>query len=189
VKAVGLDLSLTSTGYALITDPDKPVPMWWSSTHGEKAPTSKVWVSTRNRLRTLADELLLEVHHQQPDLVVLEGPSFASKGGHPHDRSGLWWLVVDGLVGRGHRLAVVPPTVLKMYATGKGNASKDDVLLAVARRYTSAPISNNNEADAVALAAMGCRWLEQPVESSLPMTHLRAMTSAEWPAELVTLPV
>ena len=189
MKVVGLDLSLTATGYARITDPDKPVPMWWSHTQGSKAlaKNDKVWVSVRNRLRTLADEVLLEVHRDAPDLVVMEGPSLGSGGAGTWDRSGLWWLVYDGLMRQGQRSAIVPPSNVKIYATGKGggpDAGKDQVTLAAARRYTSAPISNNNEADATVLAAMGCRHLGAPVEKSLPATHLRAMPGCQWPTTL-----
>jgi Holliday junction resolvasome RuvABC endonuclease subunit len=191
VKIVGLDLSLTSTGYARITDPDKAVPMWWSHTQGSKALAAddKVWVSVHNRIHSLCTELLLEVDRDAPDLVVMEGPSLGSKGAGTWDRAGLWWLVYDGLHRQGQTVAVAPPANVKIYATGKGggaDASKDAVLLAAARRYKDAPISNNNEADAIVLAAMGCRHLGHPVEKSLPTTHLRALTGCQWPT---TLPV
>lgn len=186
MKVSGIDLSLTATGYARITNPDHAVPMWWTTTYGSKAlaKNDKVWLSVHNRLTTLAREILLEVEHDAPDLVVVEGPSLGSTGGSAHDRSGLWWLVYDGLQRQGRRVAVAPPSNVKIYAVGKGNgvgASKDDVLLAAARRYKDAPISNNNEGDALVLAAMGARHLGHPVEKSLPATHTRALTGCQWP--------
>jgi crossover junction endodeoxyribonuclease RuvC len=184
VKVAGLDLSLTASGYALITDPDKAVPMWWTSTHGSTPPAQRVWVTVHERIHALAHQLLHAVDFADPDLVVMEGPSLGSTGAGTFDRSGLWWLVYDGLLGQGRAVAVVPPSNVKTYGTGKGggaDASKDAVLLAAARRYTSAPIRNNNEADALLLAAMGCRWLGAPVEKSLPQTHTKALTKCQWP--------
>jgi crossover junction endodeoxyribonuclease RuvC len=184
VKVAGLDLSLTASGYALITDPDRPVPQWWTATHGSTPPAQRVWVSVHERIHALTRQILRYVFDDDPDLVVMEGPSLGSTGAGTFDRSGLWWLVYDGLLGQGLAVAVAPPSNVKTYATGKGNgpdASKDAVLLAAARRYTSAPIRNNNEADALLLAAMGARWLGAPVEKSLPQTHTKALTKCQWP--------
>ena len=76
----------------------------------------------------------------------------------------------------------VPVGTIKKHATGKGNAGKDEVLLAVSRRYPHAPIVNNDQADAVALAAMGARLLGEPVEDSLPKAHLDALAKIALPA-------
>lgn len=184
VAVVGLDLSLTATGIAQINHPDRPVPSWWTVTVGSKPPQQRVWVSVHERIHALAQQILREVTHAGPNLVVVEGPSLGSGGAGTWDRAGLWWLVYDGLQTAGWAVAVVPPSNVKTYAVGKGNgegASKDDVLLAAARRYKDAPIRNNNEGDAMVLAAMGARWLGFPVEKSLPQTHLRALAKCQWP--------
>ena len=47
-------------------------------------------------------------------------------------------------------LAEIPPTTVKLFATGKGNADKDEVLAAVKARW-SPDVHDDNEADAVAL--------------------------------------
>ena len=75
----------------------------------------------------------------------------------------------------------VPVGTIKKHATGKGNAGKDEVLLAVSRRYPQAPIVNNDQADAVTLAAMGARLLGEPVEDSLPKAHLDALAKLALP--------
>jgi hypothetical protein len=68
------------------------------------------------------------------------------------------------------------------YATGKGMIAKDAVLAAVVRRYVGIDVTCNDEADALILAAMGARHLGQPIEDSLPLTHLAAMDNVHWPA-------
>lgn len=50
-----------------------------------------------------------------------------------------------------NELLVVPPTVLKKYTTGKGNATKKEMIAAVNERWV-AGIKNDNLADAYALS-------------------------------------
>lgn len=146
----GLDLSLTGTGLS-ITEPD-------TSRHVHlitSAPAADVR-QTWNRLVGLAEQICDHMIH--PGTVAIEGPSMASKFGHPHDRSGLWWLVADDLYSRGFTVLIVPPTCRAMYATGKGNAPKDQVLADTVRKWPHLPITNNNIADAVTLNDMAARW-------------------------------
>ena len=96
--------------------------------------------------------------------------------GSAHDRSGLWWMTVDMIAARGLGFPlVVPPTVRAKYATGKGNAGKDEVLAAVIRRYPAAQVNNNDEADALVIAAIAARLGGDPIEESLPVAHLDAL--------------
>lgn len=62
-------------------------------------------------------------------------------------------IVLDRL-GSNTPVQMVTPAELKRFATGKGNASKDEVLLAAAKLEPT--IANNDEADAWVLWAMGC---------------------------------
>jgi hypothetical protein len=63
-------------------------------------------------------------------------------------------LVLDELYGAS--IQMVAPADLKKFATGKGNADKDTVMLAASKLEPK--ITNNDEADAWWLWAMGC-WL------------------------------
>lgn len=168
-RVVGLDLSLTATG---VSDGEK---CWLIRSKGTKTATLD---DRRKRLTRLADEV--DESCFGVDLVVVEGPSFGqARQGGQHDRAGLWWLVIH-LVGSGRDVVEVPPASLKTYATGKGNASKDEVLAAVVRRYPDVDVADNNTADALVLAAMGLRHLGHAIDD-LPLTHLRAMSKVAWP--------
>jgi crossover junction endodeoxyribonuclease RuvC len=73
-----------------------------------------------------------------------------------------------------------------MYALGKGVGTKDAVLAAAIERYRHlVTIDQNDVADATVLLAMGCRQIGRSLETSLPLTHLRAMAKVDWPAGAV----
>jgi len=180
---VGVDLSLTSTGLAAITVPGiEAVPAAASVTRVTSTGSTKDSLRQRQaRLVQVGMQVVGFVDRMDPRLVVIEAPSFASKYGHPHDRSGLWWLVVNALLANGHQVASAPPTTRAKYAAGKGNASKDQVLAEVVRRYPDVTITKNDEADALVLAAMGARQLGDPIEASLPVVNITALSGVEWP--------
>jgi Holliday junction resolvasome RuvABC endonuclease subunit len=171
--AIGFDLSLTRSGVAVVG----PEGIECAS-FGRKGKRDEPLEMRHERIEALADQLVNVVHDhlEHPKVATIEDNPFGAAGGSAHDRSGLWWAVY----GRLHRLGI--PTVqvnvskVKIYATGRGNKlEKDDILLATVRRHPEAPISNNDEADAVNLALMGARLVGIPYEKSLPQTHLRAM--------------
>ena len=83
-------------------------------------------------------------------------------------------LVVTGLV-RYATVYEVSTTQVKKYATGKGTASKMEVMAAAIKRYPQFDIANDNEADAVILTAFLARALGRPIEESLPQANLAAL--------------
>ncbi len=178
VCVVGIDPSLSSTGIAIgRTGPDGfdvGVQLVKSLGHFSDSLPMR-----RARLGLLASQITDVVNAAQPDLVVIESPSLASKFGHAHDRSGLWWLIVYELAGK-FGVVEVPPSNRMKYATGKGQAAKDVVLTCVVRRYPQVPITGNDEADALLLMAMGMRSLGHPIEAPLPQSHRDAMTKVRW---------
>jgi crossover junction endodeoxyribonuclease RuvC len=177
VKIVGLDLSLASTGVA-VADELGVLQVGQVRTK----PTGDGLIARRVRLRRIRTELRPWL--VAADLVVIEGLAYASRSPHATERAGLWWLVVDQLLAEHVPVAVVSPTARAKYATGKGNAGKDQVLAAVVRRYPDVDVTGNDQADALVLAAMGARSLGCPIEAGgitgLPKTHLDAMTKVAW---------
>lgn len=179
---IGIDLSLTSTGIAVVhTSGEILVARIQSKGNKEASLTDR-----RERLFKLDLAVwkhICDAHESDlnnPPLIVIEQPAFSRQTGHMHDRSGLWWLVVSR-AAQHYDVAEVTPTARAKYATGKGNAGKDAVLAAVVRRYPHVETTGNDEADALVLAAMGARHLGQPIDD-LPKTHLAAMDAVRWPA-------
>lgn len=178
VSTVGIDLSLTGTGLCSIEKTTTSVfcETKLVQTTGHKGDSLTKRRSRLHRIKTEIRHFVLRLH---PDLVVIEGPSIGSRYGSAHDRSGLWWLVVDDLKGA-FPIAVVPPTSRAKYATGKGNAKKPAVMAGVAEHFDFTEVTDNNVADATVLAAMGMRHLFFPVDD-LPEKHTMALAGCEWP--------
>jgi Holliday junction resolvasome RuvABC endonuclease subunit len=118
-------------------------------------------------------------------LVVVEGPSFGSRGNAVHQLGGLWWLITEALDRRGCLLAVASPQTRAKYATGRGNAGKDEVLAAAVRRFTAFMVVSNDEADALILCAMGCDRLGMPI-APMPAEHRKALNAVDWPEGVTT---
>ncbi|WP_329187014.1 hypothetical protein [Actinacidiphila glaucinigra] len=165
-KVIGLDLSLTCTGVASAE---------WTDRIRPKNLTG------HPRLAHLVDQV--ETFIGGADLVVIEGPSFGGGVKHRHeDLAGLRVMVRHACWRRGLPYALVPPSCRALYAAGKGNASKPDVLAAVADRYgmqLQGP-SRYDEADAYALVAMGLHWLGRPL-AAVPDHNATGLTGCQWP--------
>lgn len=191
MQVIGIDLSLTSTGLAVVNHSDvfgttaavarvtSDAPKTPRNTRTGK-PEAPTLQQRHDRLQRLTGEV--REYCTAADLIVIEQPAFSRSTGSMHDRSGLWWLVVAKLHALDVAVIEVTPTARAKYATGKGNAGKDAVLAAVVRRYADVEVTGNDEADALVLAAMGARQLGHPIDD-LPRTHLAALEAVRWPEE------
>jgi len=159
-RVLGLDLSLTATGYAYNDE------------------VGGVFKSKATGMRRLAEtrEMVLDLAHEA-DVVVLEGYGFSSQK-----------AVVQGELGGVIRLALydrripyaeVAPATLKKFTTGKGNADKDAMIAAAIRRFGFEGISNNF-ADAWLLRAMGLAYYA-PTADAIPGYQLEALDKVTWP--------
>lgn len=175
---VGLDPSLTATGLAVL-DIGEDGKFWDVRTVKSGAPKIANEYSNFQRMKAIAakvdENIAALVGGQCIDLAVIESPAYSKNVGMSHERAGLWWMLFEVLADKGCQVSVVKPNVRAKYATGNGLAGKDRVMLAASRRYPDAQMTNNNEADAVVLAAMGARRHGAPVEFALPKAHLDAM--------------
>lgn len=133
------------------------------------------------RLRYIVEQVLAFAPSEC--MTVIEAPVVAhgGAGGGLFDRSGLYWMLIDRLWERGPVVSVQPAT-RAIYAAGNGNASKEEVLESMRSRPPGISIKDDNIADALALAAMGARWLDRPFDGDLPFKVLRAMSTPNWPS-------
>jgi crossover junction endodeoxyribonuclease RuvC len=177
---IGIDPSLRSTGLALLSVAGE-TQSWGVTTIRSSAPTGapNAELAQFRRMKRIVGDIqetiFLSVElGQTPHLAVIEGPAYSKNEGMAHERAGLWWFVYELMVGMRVPICVVRPNLRAKYATGNGTSGKDEVMLAASRRYAAVPITNNNEADAVVLAAMGARLRGCPIDK-LPKTHIEAL--------------
>jgi crossover junction endodeoxyribonuclease RuvC len=147
---LGVDLSLTSTG--------------WAIANGEGI-VCKTLVTPKTlrgdaRLHWL-DLCIAEIIEPAPgsdmtaiDLVVIEGASFRSKSSSADEIAGLHRIVRLGLFRRKIPYVIVAPIQLKKFATGIAKADKSLIVREVWRRW-EVDVFDSDQADAVVLAQIG----------------------------------
>lgn len=162
-RVLGLDLSLTCTGFV-------------SAATGLPG-TIAARIRGVDRLDQL--EQFIVALAGDADLVVLEEYAFHGRNAHSHELGELGGVVRLGLHRAGICWVPVNPSSLKRYATGKGNASKEEVLAAAIRRLDYAGHSND-EADAMWLRAMALDHYGHPL-AAVPETHRQALAKVQWP--------
>ncbi|MGP4915594.1 crossover junction endodeoxyribonuclease RuvC [Brachybacterium tyrofermentans] len=184
----GIDPSLTSTGVAVIRSPERVETA--TVTSKSPAPGTETVRTRFERMEKITAGILELI--DDADVVGIESPAYGMRNaGKVHDRSGLWWWIVGQLEARGVPIVEVSPPSRMMYATGKGNAGKDLVLVTAAATYKQAEITGNDIADAVVIAAMVSRLAGHPIELREPsQAKLRALAKVHLPEpsdELVSL--
>ena len=114
-KILGLDLSLTSTGYC----------------HNGQADVIQVKSKGDERLRDISSAIYAIRKKLDIQLGVIEGYSFASMFSRAHAIGELGGVVRLDLFNSGTPYIVIPPTCRAKFATGKGNSKKADVMHAI----------------------------------------------------------
>jgi Holliday junction resolvasome RuvABC endonuclease subunit len=173
-RVLGLDLSLTGTGICRLGAAG--VEILWTVRPRK--------LTGHERLEYILDAIYEAQHGADLDLVMVEGPSYGSQGGQQghHERGGLWWLVTHSLYARRRSYGVVAPKARAKYATGNGNDAKPAVLAAVRETYGHlAEVRNDNEADALVIAAMGADRCGAPI-AVVPEVNRAALKNVSWPA-------
>jgi Holliday junction resolvasome RuvABC endonuclease subunit len=172
LKITGLDLSLTGTGVAVYQPGGVAVHLLSQGANPKKIGGSQYRLLY---LRRQVCELARGSTH-----IVVEGAAYARPEGQ-HKLGGLWWLVMHCLwmENPDAQVVVVDPGTVKQYVTGRRGAPKDQVMLAVQKRYPMVEIIDNNTADATVLVAMCLDMLGCP-PAPVPEAY-RAPALASWP--------
>ena len=141
-KIVGLDLSLTATGWATVS-------------HGEvSCDTLRTPKNLRGDARLdWLDRNIIEIVGS-PRLAVIEGASFHSQSSSKDEIAGLHRIVRLAMFRRETPYILVAPIQLKKFVTGVAKAEKSMVVREVWRRW-GVEVEDDNQADAVGLVQIG----------------------------------
>jgi Holliday junction resolvasome RuvABC endonuclease subunit len=145
MKLMGLDLSLSSTGISMNSV---------TSVIRSKAKGAE-------RLSEVTKSILHECLENEIDCVVIEGYSFASRSGQAFSIGELGGCIRMTLFECNIPIIEVPPTCRAKFATGRGNASKGEVISAISAKtgIIFSGASGNDECDAWVLEQMALTYL------------------------------
>jgi crossover junction endodeoxyribonuclease RuvC len=139
MKILGLDLSIVNTGYSFGT----------KETTGS-IQTKKIGLDNLLRIIHIRDFIRDLVIKEKPDVVVIEDFAFGARGMGLFQIAGLGWVVRTALKDLGTKFELIPPSVLKKFITGKGNADKELMLLKAYKKF-GVEFEQNDECDAFCL--------------------------------------
>ncbi len=143
---MGIDPSITGSAV---------VEVWEDGRHeilGEikSPPPVKTLRGRMARYRTISTQVSNLVD-MDTELVLIEGYAFAAKGSSALSLAEFGATLRHDLFALGLLVVEVPPTTLKKFVTGKGNANKVAVATALSVRY-GVEFATDNQSDAFALA-------------------------------------
>jgi crossover junction endodeoxyribonuclease RuvC len=134
------------------------------------------------RIRWIRDRVIQEGRRFGPlDLVVIEGYSYGSKGNSAVNLGELGGVLRFTLWEAAVPYVEIPPSCVKKYATGKGNAGKEDMLQEACLR-THRRFPDNNSADAFWLWQMAlARYCpEHELLVKMPKANLEGLVKVPW---------
>lgn len=189
MRILGIDTSLTGTGLALIDlatwppsnpprQPDEPVSFEIDTVRvaAPKPSADKSKRAMARRVKALMDQIEWCFKDDRPEHVGMEGLAYTAGNASAWVLAWVWGETIALCEQYDVPLTIVAPTARAKFATGKGTASKDQVLAAAIKLFPEADISDNNEGDAAIVGAVVCQQLGLPI---LPVTSYRTEVMAK----------
>lgn len=140
---LGIDPSLSSTGYAFI-EHGKLVTGCITT---DKLCGAHRLVYIRNQVSRILDRL-------DPTLVVMEDYAMGARGNNMFHIGEMGGVLKAHMWENGFDVLSIPPTVMKSAIALNGRADKKDITLALAKRF-AIKVLQHDEADAVGLMLVG----------------------------------
>lgn len=166
VNILGLDLSLTSTGF---------------SSGGKTGSINSGKMRGPERLSFVSKKVMSICFDKSIDCVIVEGYSFSSRNSQSHSIGELGGCVRMLLWESGIPYVEVPPTSRAKFATGKGNAGKTEVISAISSKTGMAFFGSgaDDECDAWVLEQMALAKLGESTYS-WTQQQLSALDKIDW---------
>jgi len=144
---LGLDLSLTATGFYLIQDGKEAI-----SKEIKTKPSD--FPHTIARADYIANEILKSIKDVKIDMIAMEDYFSGRQPGSVIQLAILGTMVRVRLLDNGYSFLTLAPTQIKKFETGSGIAPKDTMIKAVFQHHQF-DTNSNNIADACAIAHVG----------------------------------
>lgn len=174
---MGIDPSVTETGYCygkLGKVSDEPGDFW-----GAGVIRHHKDLRGMARVRATMDGIEKVLTEVDPVAVFMEGYAFSrGKVGRIFDLAEMGMAIKLVVLRFGIPIIVVPPTTLKAFVTGRGNAQKQEVAAAI-QSIWGPKFSNDNKADAYGLMIYGQYQLEMLSRTALEPAQVKALQKAE----------
>lgn len=133
------------------------------------------------RLSIISNEIVNILLINPIDIVVIEGYSFASRNSQAHSIGELGGAVRMKIWERGVPYIDIPPTCRAKFATGKGNAGKNEVISSISAKtgivWSGAGADDRCDAwilEQMALAKVGASKYEWPA------INMSALDKVDW---------
>jgi len=104
-------------------------------------PIESPSIEYTKRIVGIRDQIVTMCQERKYDYAIIEGLAYSSSGSVVFDLGGLSHMIREIFLKRNIKLIVIPPTVAKKYWTGKGNASKDDMVNETKKRGWKIPFN------------------------------------------------
>lgn len=183
---MGIDPSLTATGIVVLRNGEVE---WVETTRnqpelGTIQRVSLIYKKILDIEASLTDDK--RIKYSPPALIVIEGFSYGSKGRSVFDIAYLGWRIREELERLRDEDNVpwieVPPSQLKQFATGKGNANKEIILQQVYKHW-GVELHDNNQSDAFTLAKIGEAYLGETDDLTAFQREVIASLKGEKPVK------
>lgn len=138
MNVIGIDPSLAATGFAIFID--------------DKYRESGVIKPNKNdtnevRIEHIRDTIQRKIEYYKLKTAVIEGYSYGSKGRATFTSGELGGVLRNYFHRNDIELTVYPPTVIKLFATGKGTAKKELMIMKAYKKW-GIEFDNSDECDA-----------------------------------------
>lgn len=183
LRIVALDLSLAATGVAWTHDHTGRPGVGCRTVHTARTKHGATDMDHRRVSAVLAD--VAAACLSRPHLVVIEWlPLIDGKGDITVRLGELHGVIKHWLFTRRPpvRYVGMRPQDVKIWATGKGNATKTDVRAAITAQYGRlCHVEDDNQADALSMLSAAAAAYGQPLAGSVTQLQRRALAGVKWP--------
>jgi len=136
---MGIDQSLTSTGICIYD-----CAYHWSMIESKKTKDTKSpTIDYTRRLMDITKEVEDKIKEFNVEVIAIEGMSFGSQGRTIFELGGLSHILRAKFIELNIPFVVIPPTTLKKFWFGKGNAKKEEMVEEAMKRGFQIPFTKN----------------------------------------------